>query len=95
MSVSGQYLLCLFCFFGRKGGYGGWGQDKENQENFKEADRNADLEDDDRPGDNGHAASELDGNRLVSGCLHVAACGKPAVGNSSERIRPDPGRANR
>lgn len=39
MSLSGQYLLCLFCFFGRKGGYGGWGQDKENQENFKEADR--------------------------------------------------------
>ena len=30
MSLSGQYLLCLFCFFGRKGGYGGWGQDKEN-----------------------------------------------------------------
>ena len=66
MSLSGQYLLCLFCFFGRKGGYGGWGQDKENQENFKEADRNADPADDDRPGDNGHAASELAGNRLVN-----------------------------
>ena len=48
MSLSGQYLLCLFCFFGRKGGYGGWGQDKENQENFKEADRNADPADDGR-----------------------------------------------
>ena len=95
MSLSGQYLLCLFCFFGRKGGYGGWGQDKENQENFKEADRNADPADDDRPGDNGHAASELAGNRLVPGSLQVAARGQPAVGKPSERVKPDPGRKNR
>ena len=90
MSLSGQYLLCLFCFFGRKGG-----QDKENQENLKKTDRDADPADDDRPGDNGHAASELAGNRLVSGCLQVAAWGQPAVGNSSARVKPDPGRKNR
>lgn len=95
MSLSGQYLLCLFCFFGRKGGYGGWGQDKENQENLKKTDRDADPADDDRPGDNGHAASELAGNRLVPGSLQVAAWGQPAVGNSSARIKPDPGRKNR
>ena len=91
MSLSGQYLLCLFCFFGRKGGYGGWGQDKENQENLKKTDRDADPADDDRPGDNGHAASELAGNRLVPGSLQVAARGQPAVGNPSAWIKPDPG----
>ena len=94
MSLSGQYLLCLFCFFGRKGGYDGWGQDKENQENLKKTDRDADPADDDRPGDNGHAASELAGNRLVSGCLQVAAWGQPAVGKPSARIKPNPGRQN-
>ena len=91
MSLSGQYLLCLFCFFGRKGGYGGWGQDKENQENLKKTDRDADPADDDRPGDNGHADSKLDGNRLVSGSLQVASRRQNAVGNSSALIKPDPG----
>lgn len=95
MSLSGQYLLCLFCFFGRKGGYGGWGQDKENQENLKKTDRDADPADDHRPGDNGHADSKLAGNRLVSGSLQVAARGQPAVGKSSARVKPDPGRKNR
>lgn len=95
MSLSGQYLLCLFCFFGRKGGCGGWDQDKENQENLKKTDRDADPADDDRPGDNGHADSKLAGNRLVSGSLQVAARGQPAVGKPSERVKPDPGRKNR
>ena len=96
MSLSGQYLLCLFCFFGeKKGRRSGWGQDKENQENLKKTDRDADPADDDRPGDNGHADSKLDGNRLVSGSLQVAARGQPAVGKPSERVKPDPGRKNR
>ena len=95
MSLSGQYLLCLFCFFGRKGGYGGWGQDKKNQENLKKTDRDADPADDDRPGDNGHADSKLAGNRLVSGSLQVAARGQPAVGKPSARVKPDPGCKNR
>ena len=91
MSLSGQYLLCLFCFFGEKRRRGGWGQDKENKKNIKEADGATDPADDDRPGDNGHAAPELAGNRLVPGSLQVAARRQPAVGNSSARIKPDPG----
>ena len=75
MSLSGQYLLCLFCFFGEKRRRGGWGQDKENKKNIKETDGAADPADDDRPGDNGHADSKLAGNRLVSGSLQVAARG--------------------
>lgn len=82
-------------FRGKKGRRSGWGQDKENQENLKKTDRDADPADDDRPGDNGHADSKLAGNRLVSGSLQVAARGQPAVGKPSERVKPDPGRKNR
>lgn len=69
-----------------------WGQDKEN---IKKTDRAADPADDDRPGDNGHADSKLAGDRLVPGSLQVAARGQPAVGNSSARVKPDPGCKNR
>ena len=95
MSLSGQYLLCLFCFFGEKRRRGGWGQDKENKKNIKEADGAADPSDDDGPGNNGRAAPGLAGNRLASGSLQVAARRQPAVGNSSARVKPDPGRKNR
>lgn len=94
MSLSGQYLLCLFCFFGEKRRCGGWGQDKENKKNkknIKETDGAADPADDDGPGNNGRADPGLAGNRLASGSLQVAARGQPAVGKSSARIKPDPG----
>ena len=60
-------------FRGKKGRRSGWGQDKENQENLKKTDRNADPADDDRPGDNSCAAPGLTGNRLAPGSLQVAA----------------------
>ena len=95
MSLSGQYLLCLFCFFGEKRRRGGWGQDKENKKNIKETDGAADPADDDGPGNNGRADPGLAGNRLASGSLQVAARRQPAVGNSSARVKPDPERKNR